>query len=360
MSKIPPPQADKPGAQATESPRAETPGHQGAPAPFNELQRLASLKRYRVLDTDPEQAYDDLTTLASAVCKAPIALISLIDSERQWFKARVGLEATETPRELAFCAHAILQPDYVFEVGDAQLDPRFAGNPLVTGDPGIRFYAGAPLVSSDGMPIGTVCVIDRTPRVLSEEERKALQSLSRQVVAQLELRQAMAGLELESMTDPLTSLWNRRSLDRKLHAAWDMHMLDKTPLSLLMIDLDHFKSINDSFGHPAGDQVLAQAAAIIRDNAGPGAIAARFGGEEFCVVLADTDAAQAQRTAETIRAALQAAAWPHRQVTASIGVANADVGDGSFPNVLLARADRALYVAKQDGRNRVAVFEGWG
>lgn len=360
MSKTPPPQTDTPAPLAAESPQADTPGHQGAPVPFNELQRLASLKRYRVLDTDPEQAYDDLTTLASAVCKAPIALISLIDSDRQWFKARVGMDTTETPRELAFCAHAILQPDYVLEVGDAQLDPRFAGNPLVTGDPGIRFYAGAPLVSSDGMPIGTVCVIDRMPRTLSEEERKALQSLSRQVVAQLELRQAMAGLELESMTDPLTSLWNRRSLDRKLHAAWDVHMLDKTPLSLLMIDLDHFKSINDSFGHPAGDQVLAQAAAIIRDNAGADAIAARFGGEEFCVVLADTDAAQAQRIAETIRAALQAAAWPHRQVTASIGVAIADVGDGSFPNVLLARADRALYIAKHEGRNRVAVFNGWG
>lgn len=343
----------------TPPPKADQPEHQGAPTPFNEDQRLEALKSYRVLDSSPEQAYDDLTTLASAICKAPIALISLIDRDRQWFKARVGLDAAQTPRELAFCAHAILQPDYVFEVPDAQLDPRFSSNPLVTGDPNIRFYAGAPLVSADGMPIGTICVIDRMPRALADEERKALQSLSRQVVAQLELRQAMAGLELESMTDPLTSLWNRRSLDRKLRAAWDLHMLDRTPLSLLMIDLDHFKRINDTFGHPAGDQVLAQAAGIVCGAAGADAIVARFGGEEFCVVLPDTDAVQAQRTAEAIRAALQAAAWPHRQVTASLGVASADARDDSFPNVLLARADRALYVAKREGRNRVALFAGW-
>lgn len=343
----------------TPPPDADQPEHPGAPTPFNESRRLQALKNYRVLDSSPEQAYDDLTTLASAICKAPIALISLIDRDRQWFKARVGLDTLQTPRELAFCAHAILQPDYVFEVPDAQLDPRFSGNPLVTGDPNIRFYAGAPLVSADGMPIGTICVIDRMPRALAEEERKALQSLSRQVVAQLELRQAMAGLELESMTDPLTSLWNRRSLDRRLRAAWDVHMLDRTPLSLMMIDLDHFKSINDSFGHPVGDQVLVQAAGIVRDAAGADAIVARFGGEEFCVVMPETDALQAQRTAEAIRAALQAAAWPYRQVTASLGVASAGADDDSFPNVLLARADRALYVAKREGRNRVAAFAGW-
>lgn len=343
----------------TPPPDADQPEHPGTPTPFNESRRLQALKNYRVLDSSPEQAYDDLTTLASAICKAPIALISLIDRDRQWFKARVGLDTLQTPRELAFCAHAILQPDYVFEVPDAQLDPRFSGNPLVTGDPNIRFYAGAPLVSADGMPIGTICVIDRMPRALAEEERKALQSLSRQVVAQLELRQAMAGLELESMTDPLTSLWNRRSLDRRLRAAWDVHMLDRTPLSLMMIDLDHFKSINDSFGHPVGDQVLVQAAGIVRDAAGADAIVARFGGEEFCVVMPETDALQAQRTAEAIRAALQAAAWPYRQVTASLGVASAGADDDSFPNVLLARADRALYVAKREGRNRVAAFAGW-
>ncbi|MDQ0040643.1 GGDEF domain-containing protein [Variovorax boronicumulans] len=331
----------------------------GAAKPFNEEQRLAALHRYQVLDTTAEQAYDDVTTLASAVCKTPIALISLIDQDRQWFKSRVGLGVSETPRELAFCAHAILQPDEVFEVRDAQLDPRFAGSPLVTGEPGIRFYAGAPLVTADGLPIGTVCVIDREPRALAASERKALQSLARQVVAQLELRHAMAGLELESMTDPLTSLWNRRSLDRRLHAAWNLHVREAAPLSLLMIDLDHFKRINDAHGHPTGDRVLVQAAAIIRDQIGHDGLAARFGGEEFCVVLPGMDAGTAQQRAEQLRRALEDASWPDVKVTASVGVATAAADEDGSPNVMLTRADRALYVAKRDGRNRVRHFEGW-
>lgn len=331
----------------------------GAAKPFNEDQRLAALHRYQVLDTIAEQAYDDVTTLASVVCKAPIALISLIDQDRQWFKSRVGLGASETPRELAFCAHAILQPDIVFEVQDAHLDPRFAGNPLVTGEPGIRFYAGAPLVTADGLPIGTVCVIDREPRALSAAERKALQSLARQVVAQLELRHVMAGLELENMTDPLTSLWNRRSLDRQLHAAWDLQARERSSLSLLMIDLDHFKRVNDALGHPAGDRVLVQAAAIIRDQIGDDGLAARFGGEEFCVVLPGMDAETARERAEQVRRTIEGAPWPAVKVTASVGVATAVADGESSPNVMLSRADRALYVAKRDGRNCVRQFDRW-
>ncbi|WP_281081802.1 sensor domain-containing diguanylate cyclase [Variovorax paradoxus] len=345
---------DYPGSSTVTAPPTT-----GAAKPFNEDQRLAALHRYQVLDTTAEQAYDDVTTLASAVCKAPIALISLIDQDRQWFKSRVGLDASETPRELAFCAHAILQPDLVFEVQDAHLDPRFAGNPLVTGEPGIRFYAGAPLVTADGLPIGTVCVIDREPRILSAAERKALQSLARQVVAQLELRQAMAGLELESMTDPLTSLWNRRSLDRRLHAAWDLHARERSPLSLLMIDLDHFKRINDAHGHPVGDRVLVQAAAIIRDQIGNDGLVARFGGEEFCAVMPGVDAETARARAEQVRRAIEDAAWPAAHVTASVGVATATADAEGSPNVMLTRADRALYVAKRDGRNCVRQFDGW-
>ncbi|GKT24101.1 sensor domain-containing diguanylate cyclase [Acidovorax sp. SUPP3334] len=349
----------KPEVPADAAPSAQQDLPQGAPLPFNEPQRLEALEKLRVLDTAPEQAFDDLTTLASAVCQAPIALISLIDTERQWFKSRVGLDAAETPRELAFCAHAILQPDYVFEVPDANLDPRFSGNPLVTGEPGIRFYAGAPLVTSDGMPIGTVCVIDREPRTLSDAERRALQSLARQVVTQLELRQAMAGLELESMTDGLTGLWNRRCLDRHLRTSWDECKRARLPLSLVMVDLDHFKRVNDDLGHPAGDEILRHAAGVIRASVRAGDFAARFGGEEFCVVLPHTDAAGARAVADQLRAALAASDWPHRPVTASLGVATAGFEEVSDPHALLARADRALYVAKDEGRNRVSVFSGW-
>ena len=158
-----------------------------AKPPWDEKRRLEALRQYGVLDTLPEAALDDLTALAATICEAPIALISLVDEHRQWFKAKVGLEAPETPRDASFCAHALHGPDLLI-VPDATQDARFAQNPLVTGGPGIRFYAGAPLVTPEGAVLGTLCVIDRAPRTLTPAQEQALRVLARQVMVQLEMR----------------------------------------------------------------------------------------------------------------------------------------------------------------------------
>jgi GAF domain-containing protein len=159
------------------------------PIPQNELQRLGALRQFRVLDTPAEEDFDALARLACRICQVPIALISLVDEHRQWFKARAGLTQQQTPRDVAFCAHAIMQPEPLI-VPDARKDSRFAQNPLVTGELSIRFYAGFPLMTSEGLELGTLCVMDRRRRRLSHHQQQDAHVLARQAMALLELRRA--------------------------------------------------------------------------------------------------------------------------------------------------------------------------
>ncbi|MGD1032141.1 MAG: GAF domain-containing protein, partial [Opitutaceae bacterium] len=160
-----------------------------APLPANEMQRLKALRGLRILDTPPEPAFDEIAQLAAGICGVPFSMVSLVDSDRQWFKARVGLDICETPRDVAFCAHALEQGGELLEVEDARSDARFSDNPLVTEAPFLRFYAGAPLLAGSGVTVGTLCVADTVPRRLTPLQKSALFTLGRHVVAQLRLRQ---------------------------------------------------------------------------------------------------------------------------------------------------------------------------
>ncbi len=202
---------------------------QEAIKPTNEEDRVGALYAYNILDTLPEKAYDDIVFIASSICDTPIALVSLVDSDRQWFKARLGIDAAQTPRNISFCSHAIVEPKKLLIVEDACRDSRFADNPLVLQEPKIRFYAGAPLITSEGHALGTLCVIDNKPRHLSEKQQEMLRGLSRQVVAQLELRRTVVELEhrntqLRSSRNELAKLCRmleaqRETIERDLNRA---------------------------------------------------------------------------------------------------------------------------------------------
>lgn len=177
--------------------------------PRNEQARIEALQQYRILDTLPEPLFDDITLLASQICETPIALITLIDEHRQWFKSKRGIDATETPREISFCGHAILGSE-IFEVANASEDARFFDNPFVTDDPKIRFYAGMPLITPLGFSLGTLCVVDSVPKTLSEQQRNALKALARQVVLLMESRltaqQAFKSAELLERTGEMAKV----------------------------------------------------------------------------------------------------------------------------------------------------------
>ncbi len=341
------------------------------PAPANEAGRLRALRRLKILDTPAEEVFDEVTRLVADLLGVPIALISLVDERRQWFKSRVGLPVRETPREVAFCAHTICQGE-LFVVEDAVQDPRFAENPLVRGEPRIRFYAGAPLVLPGGEAIGSLCAIDHAPRRLTEVQQRLLGVLAHKVVTELELRQRVSDLEEEverrraaevhimhlATRDPLTGLPNRAALMDRLRQSIKAAARDRHPLAFMFLDLDRFKLVNDSLGHHVGDALLQQVGerltAALRDSD----TVARLGGDEFAVILPRVEsAAHACGVAAKLIAAVGAPmeAWGHGlRADCSIGLALWPE-HGEECEALIRHADLAMYHAKQ-GASRYQVY----
>jgi diguanylate cyclase (GGDEF)-like protein len=329
---------------------------QAAPLPENEAERLKALGDYNVLDTLPEQAFDDLTALAAYICQTPIALISLIDTNRQWFQSKVGIEIIEIPREWAFCSHAILQPEHILVVANALKDDRFADNPLVKGNPNIRFYAGVPLVTPNGFPIGTLCVIDIIPRQLTEKQLDGLHRLSRQAIAHMELikevrkrQQAEMEVRLLSLTDELTGLHNRRGFF--LLAEQQLKLAHRINVScwVIFIDLDGLKQINDTLGHDMGDAMLIDAAQLLKQSFRNSDFVGRLGGDEFIVFVSSSF-----KDADSIQARLQAniASFNQQhnrdyQLSMSMGIERYAPESNMSLEQLVTRADELMYAHKR-------------
>ena len=317
--------------------------------PSDEALRAEAVEAEKITDTGPDETYDRIVRLACATFSAPIGLISILEDDRQWFKAREGIDIEETPREYSFCAHAI-QNDDVMVVEDATRDARFCDNPFVTAADGIRFYAGAPLKTRLGQRIGTLCVIDHIPRRIAPRETRLLADLAAIVVDELELRKR-AG------TDALTGLYTRRFLDELGNREFTRARRFAKPLSAAFIDVDKFKSVNDEFGHAVGDAVLRKVAASCRATLRNHDLLFRYGGEEIVLLLPATDLGAALPVLERLRQhveELELTELGGRNVTISIGASELDRSDKIFADVI-SRADAAVYRAKRNGRNRIEV-----
>lgn len=313
--------------------------------PIDEATRLDTLRSLNILDSSPEERFDRLTRLAKRLFNVPIALISLVDSDRQWFKSCQGLEASQTPRDVSFCGHAILNDD-ILMVPDAALDERFHDNPLVTGDPRIRFYAGCPLTVPNGSKLGTLCLIDREPRMLDTDDRKLLRDLARMA------EQEIAAVQLATM-DELTLLSNRRGfLALGQHALNLCARLDR-PALMLFFDLDGFKQINDRFGHAEGDRALAAFSSALMKTFRDSDVVGRLGGDEFVVLMTNVDAAGSAPAL----ARLQRAVDEHNRtaqrgydIRFSVGALAYDRARHASLTALLGDADALMYEVKRGKR----------
>ena len=319
------------------------------PIPADEDQRLRDLQRYALLDTPADPHFERLVRLASAVLQMPIALVSLVDRDRQWFLARHGLDVEETPRRMAFCAHTIAGND-ILVVPDALEDPRFQGNPLVLEAPRIRFYAGAPLRSPQGHNLGTLCVIDQQPRSFEPEQVALLELMADLVMRELQLRQ-------HSMQCPVTGLYTRSAFFQFGEQEVVRARREGQPLSLFNFDIDDFRQINNRWGHRAGDQVLLDVCRAARSQLQSDDLFGRIGDEEFSILLVDTDLGRALQVAEQVREHIGAlrGVFDHSdyQPRISGGITRLASDDRGFAD-LFYRADQALYLAKGNGRNQIA------
>lgn len=309
--------------------------------PRDEQTRLETLRSLDILDTPQEERFDRLTRMAKRMFGVPIALVSLVDETRQWFKSCVGLDASETSREVSFCGHTILD-NSVFVIPNTLEDQRFADNPLVVNEPNIRFYAGCPL-SLNGHKLGTLCIIDQKPRSFEKEDIEALRDLGAMVEREL------AAVQLATL-DELTNISNRRGFMMLAQHSLNICARQKIPAALVFMDLDKLKPINDKFGHAEGDHALMAFASQMKNLFRDSDLFARLGGDEFTVLLTNTTKQQAEevigRFSRSLKKYNQEAQRGY-DVTFSFGIVEFNVEKRPMIDELLADGDSLMYMMKK-------------
>lgn len=310
--------------------------------PKNEAERLHALRTLRILDTSGEERFDRVTRMAKRMFGVQISLVSLIDEKRQWFKSKQGLDASETPREISFCGHAINQ-DELFIISNALEDERFADNPLVTDDPNIRFYAGYPLKIKQGLNLGTLCIIDSHPKILEEEDKQLLLDLGAMI------EQEIQSIQLATL-DELTMISNRRGFLTLAEHCRKVCIRKKLNMHLALFDLDKFKPINDQCGHQEGDFVLQKFAETMQRSFRESDIIGRIGGDEFVVMIADSDNFQLQsvlqRFRKTVKEINQEINKPYA-IEYSAGVVSLNYDTDITLEKMLELADADMYSKKK-------------
>ena len=308
------------------------------PIPLDEDERLRTLQSLNILDSSPEERFDRYTRLAASIFDVPVALVSLVDDSRQWFKSAVGLDARETPRSVSVCGHTILQNN-ILVIEDLSKDTRFHDNPLITHDPNIRFYAGVPLKPINNHALGSFCIIDYKPRKLTQKDIDNLTDIA-----------SMVSDELIIFLDELTGLTNRRGFNLLAQSVLSTAQRTSKVLSLIMLDLDKFKAINDEYGHQEGDRALSIFAHCMKEVFRESDVVSRTGGDEFCILLSNTSKADAEIGLERLEDLMaEQNAKPETQfnLAFSAGIAESGKDNPLLIQALLSMADQRLYEAKK-------------
>lgn len=311
--------------------------------PANEAERLHALRSLQILDTSHEERFDRVTRMAKRMFGVEISLVSIIDEDRQWFKSKQGLDATETPRDVSFCGHAINE-DGLFIVPDTIEDARFFDNPLVTGAPNIRFYAGYPLKLRQGISLGTLCLIDSKPQHLDEEDKQLLNDLGAMI------EQEIRSIQLATL-DELTMISNRRGFLTLADHTQKVCQRKKIPMSVILFDLNKFKPINDNFGHHEGDFALKQFAEVMRSVFRESDVIGRLGGDEFVCMLTDADDEQITVILDRFKTEMDAmnkAINKPYLIEYSFGVKSFPYDTEQSLEEMVAEADAAMYERKKD------------